>query len=149
MDWTLSLQLQKNLDELDVLFANYKRANPKSYNILMLHQTCNAVMAGTGEDRNSILDGLDFRACELKDHMLPHGFDICVVGDTHYHTEFMLLTNKSRNETKWNDGLTKRIASLLKIARFSGKEHGNETCPLSRGTRPPAQGQNGFLRSFR
>jgi len=93
MDWTLSLHLQERLDEIGLLFAKQKKISP-GYHILVLHQTCNAVMAGMGDDRDHILDSLDYRACELKDGMLPHGFDLVVVGDTHYHTEFTLLDKK-------------------------------------------------------
>jgi len=90
MNWTLSLHLQEHLDEIGRLFAAFKAKEPNSYNILMLHQTCNAVMAGMGTDRDTRLESLDFRACELNDGMLPTGFDLIVVGDTHYHTEFQL-----------------------------------------------------------
>ena len=94
MDWSLSLNLQSKLDDIGKILDKDRVANPNIYRILMLHQTCNAVMAGTGIDREKILEQLDYRACELKDWMIPHGFDLIVVGDTHYHTEFQLIDKK-------------------------------------------------------
>jgi len=91
MDWSLSLTLQAKLDEIGELLVQEKEKNGESFDVLVLHQTCNAVMAGTGPDRQKILTSLDFRACELGDGMIPVGFDLVVVGDTHYHTEFQLM----------------------------------------------------------
>jgi DNA repair exonuclease SbcCD nuclease subunit len=89
LDWSLGLHLQERLDHIgEQLKQNY---NKNDFNILMLHQTCNAVVAGTGPDREQRIASLDYRASELKDNMIPDGFDLCVVGDTHYHTEFQLI----------------------------------------------------------
>jgi len=90
LDWTLSLNLQDKLDAIGAQLADHLPQFPDDYNILVLHQTCNAVMAGTGKDREARLEYLNFRACELNDGMIPAGFDLVIVGDTHYHTEFQL-----------------------------------------------------------
>jgi len=96
MDWSLSLNLQTKLNEIGKALDKSRAEHPNRYNILMLHQTCNAVMAGTGADRLKTLEQLDFRACELRDGMIPHGFDLVVVGDTHYHAEFQLIDQQGR-----------------------------------------------------
>jgi len=94
-DWSLGLHLQANLDKI----GDRKNDSPplaNGMNILMLHQTCNAVMAGMDANRDKKLDALDYRACELRDGMLPPGFDMVIVGDTHEHTEFQLRDRTGR-----------------------------------------------------
>ena len=104
LDWTLYGQLREQLKAIGTQLATKKSRFPRTaaartkqhVNILMLHQTCNAVMAGIGDDRQKILDSLNYRACELQDGMLPPGFDLVVVGDAHYHTTFHLLDTEGR-----------------------------------------------------
>jgi len=99
LDWTLHGQLREQLETLGSLLRASQRVFQKTdgakkrqhVNLLMLHQTCNAVMASVGEDRQKILDSLAYRSCELQDSMLPPGFDMVIVGDTHHHGEFYLL----------------------------------------------------------
>lgn len=110
LDWTLSLNLQERLDAIGEAKKAFEAQSAKKYanvrriSILMLHQTCTAVMAGTGPDRNQKLASLSYRSCELNDGMIPTGFDFVVVGDTHYHTEFTLLDKKGRETRCFSPG---------------------------------------------
>ena len=92
IDWCLPSQLQEKLDNAGRAREAVEQQQGEGYDILMLHQTCNAVRAGTGDERADTLTFLDRRygLCELRDGMLPQGFDAVIVGDTHYHTEFQL-----------------------------------------------------------
>jgi len=104
MDWCISLHLQDRLDEIGAALKRDKKKYPNAYNILMLHQTCNAVMAGTGDARAAKLEFFNFRACELNDGMIPHGFDCIVCGDTHQHAIFELIDKEGYLNTCYSPG---------------------------------------------
>jgi DNA repair exonuclease SbcCD nuclease subunit len=80
LDWGLSLNLQARLDAIGELAVKNTMLYGDNYNILVLHQTCNAVLADTDENRLKTLEQLSYRDCELKDGMLPRGFNLVVVG---------------------------------------------------------------------